>query len=119
MRIERLFNRLDYYRVAPVQSLAELLTLVEYGGVPFDLVLINAALANGALDLRDFLLDHPQVHHVLIYDGQPAEWPPNPAGGPQKIQVSDAALPDLACIQRLMAIVDPRLPFVGTVISVR
>ena len=114
MRIERLFNRLDYYRVAPVQSLAELLTLTEYGGVPFDLVVINAALADGALDLRDFFLDHPQVHHALIYDG-----PPTPACGPQKVQVSDAALPDLACIQRLMATVDPQLPFVGTVISVR
>jgi hypothetical protein len=118
MRIERLFNRLDYYRVAPVQSLAELLTLVEYGGVPFDLLVINAALADGALNLRDFLLDQPQVHHALIY-GQPAEWPPTPAGGLQKIQVSDAAVPDLTCIQRLMAIVDPQLPFVGTVISVR
>lgn len=119
MRIERLFNQLDYYRVAPVQSLAELLSLVEYGGVPFDLVVINAALADGALNLRDFLLDQPQVHHALIYDGQPAEWPPIPAGGQQKIQVSDAAMPDLTCIQRLMAIVDPQLPFVGTVISVR
>jgi hypothetical protein len=119
MRIERLFNRLDYYRVAPVHSLAELLTLVEYGGVPFDLVVINSALADGALDLRDFFLDHPQVHHALIYDGQPAEWPSIPAGGQQKVQVSEAALPDLACIQRLMATVDPQLPFVGTVISVR
>lgn len=45
MRIERLFNRLDYYRVAPVRDLAELLTLVEYGSEPFDLVVINASLA--------------------------------------------------------------------------
>ncbi|MBD9588588.1 chemotaxis protein CheY [Pseudomonas sp. PDM03] len=114
MRIERLFNRLDYYRVAPVQSLAELLTLIEYGGVSFDLVVINAALSDGALDLRDFFLDHPQVHHALIYDGLLI-----PACGQQKVQVSAAALPDLACIQRLMATVDPQLPFVGTVISVR
>jgi len=119
MRIERLFNRLDYYRVAPVQSLAELLTLIEYGCVPFDLLVINATLADGALDLRDFLLYHSQVHHALVYGGQPAEWPPIPAGGQQKVQVSDAALPDLACIRRLMATVDPQLPFVGTVISVR
>ncbi|MFL1524699.1 response regulator [Pseudomonas sp. O230] len=119
MRIERLFNRLDYYRVAPVQNLAELLTLFDYGGVPFDLVVINASLADGTLNLRDFLLDQPQVHHALIYDWQPAEWPPILAGEQQKVQVSDAALPDLPCIQRQMAKVDPQLPFVGTVISVR
>ncbi|MHC8287864.1 response regulator [Pseudomonas sp. XS1P51] len=119
MRIERLFNRLDYYRVAPVQSLAELLTLVEYGGVPFDLVVINASLASGSLDLLDFFLDNPQVHHTLIYDGQRAQLPPIPACVQQKVQVSHAALPDLASVQRLMAIIDPALPFVGTVISVR
>ena len=119
MRIERLFNQLGYYRVAPVHSLAELLTLVDYGCAPFDLVLINASLADGALDLLDFFIDHPQVHHALIYTGEQANLPPVPACARQKVQVSLAALPDLVAIQRLMAIVDPRLPFVGTVISVR
>lgn len=119
MRIERLFNRLDYYRVAPVQDLAELLTLVEYGSEPFDLVVINASLAGEAFDLPDFFLNNPQVHHALIYDGEQVKLPSIPARGPQKVQVSNATLPDLACIQRLMATVDPRLPFVGTVISVR
>lgn len=54
MKVERLFNQLDYYRVAPAQDLEELLTLVEYGCEPFDLVVINAALASGALDLLGF-----------------------------------------------------------------
>lgn len=49
MKIERLFNHLDYYRVAPVQDLAELLTLVDYGCDPFDVVVINAELAAGLL----------------------------------------------------------------------
>lgn len=119
MRIERLFNRLDYYRVAPVQDLAELLTLVEYGSEPFDLVVINASLAGEGFDLPDFFLDNPQVHHVLIYDAEQVKSPSIPACEQQNVQVSLAALPDLACIQRLMAGVDPRLPFVGTVISVR
>jgi len=119
LRIERLFNRLDYYRVAPVQDLAELLTLVDYGSEPFDLVVINASLASEAFDLPGFFLDNPQVHHALIYDGEQMKWPSIPACGQQKVQMSLAALPDLACIQRLMTAVDPRLPFVGTVISVR
>lgn len=117
LRVERLFNQLGYYRVAPVHSLEELLTLIEYADRPFDLVVINAALSGAALDLASFFLDNPQVRHALIFDG--AQLRPIPAGGPQKVRISDAALPDLACIQRLMMTVDPRLPFVGTVISVR
>lgn len=119
MKVERLFNQLDYYRIAPVHSLEELLTLVEYSGEPFDLVVINASLASGALNLFDFFLDNQQVHHALIYDGQQAQLPPVPACVQQRVEVSHAMLPDLASITRLMAIVDPHLPFVGTVISVR
>ena len=119
MRIERLFNQLNYYRIAPVHNLEELLTLVEYGCEPFDLVVINASLAHGALNLLDFLRDNPQVRHAFIYDGQHAQLPPIPARDQQKIQVSLAVLPDLLAIQRCMALVDPRLPSVGTVISVR
>jgi CheY-like chemotaxis protein len=112
MKTERLFNQLGYYRVAPVQSLVEMLTLVEYGCEPFDLVLINASLARGALDLLGFFLDNRQVHHALIYDGRQASLPPVLAAGTkqkdqQKVQVSHAALPDLVSIQRLMALIDP------------
>jgi len=119
MKIERLFNQLDYFRVAPVQSLEELLTLVEYAGEPFDLLVVNAALADGKLDLPGFCLDNRQLDRVLIYDGQQARLPPIPACEQQKVQVSHAFLPDFASIKRLMALVDPHLPFVGTVISVR
>ena len=94
-------------------------TLVEYSGEPFDLVVINASLAGGALNLFDFFLDNQQVHHALIYDGQLAQLPPIPACVQQTVEVSHAMLPDLASIARLMAIIDRRLPFVGTVISVR
>jgi hypothetical protein len=71
------------------------------------------------LNLFDFFLDNQQVHHALIYDGQQAQLPPIPACVQQRVEVSHAILPDLASIARLMAIIDPRLPFVGTVISVR
>ncbi|WP_051414867.1 response regulator [Pseudomonas sp. QTF5] len=108
LRIERWFNQLGYYRVAPVQSLEELLTLVEYGREPFDLLVIDAALAGGDLDLVGYCLDNRQLERVLIYDGQQAWLPPLPAGGQQKIQISHVLLPDLASIQRLMAFVDPQ-----------
>jgi CheY-like chemotaxis protein len=115
LRIERLFNQLGYFRVAPVQSLDELLPLVEYGCEPLDLVLINGAMASEGLDLLNFFADNPQVHRAFIFNGQQAPLPPV-AGN---VQVSQAALPDLACITQLMSVVDRRLPFVGTVISVR
>ncbi|MHC8345098.1 response regulator [Pseudomonas sp. RT6P73] len=107
MIIERLFNQLDYYRVAPVNDVASMLTLIEYGCEPFDLVVVNAALAAGELDLLRYFLDNRQVHHALIFDGQRAQLPPVPASEQQKIQVSHAALPDVLCIQRLMTIIDP------------
>ncbi|MHC8372930.1 response regulator [Pseudomonas sp. MDT1-85] len=88
MKTERLFNQLGYYRVALVPSLAQMLTLVEYGCEPFDLVVINASLAGGALDLSGFFRDNRQVQHALIYEGR-------------------AAPPDLASIQRLMTRIDP------------
>lgn len=117
MRIERLFNQLGYYGVAPAQNIEELLTLIEYGDMAFDLVVVNASLSGEALNLPDFFHDNPQVRQALIYDA--AQVPPGPVSGQHKVRLSDAVLPDLACIQRLMMTVDPRLPFVGTVISVR
>ncbi|WP_322615350.1 chemotaxis protein CheY [Pseudomonas sp. BIC9C] len=115
LRIERLFNQLGYFRVAPVQSLDELLPLVEYGCAPLDLVLVNGAMANGVLDLFNFLADNPQVHRGFIFNEQQVPLPP--VSG--KVQVSQAALPDLASITQLMSAIDRTRPFVGTVISVR
>lgn len=118
MRIERLFNRLDYYRVAPVQDLEELLTLIEYGGVPFDLVVINAAMVDGGLNLADLFLDHPQVHHALIYGADAALVSAVSAREAHRIQVIQAASLELPVIERAMAVIESRRPFVGTVISV-
>lgn len=120
MKIERLFNQLDYFRVAPVHSLEELLNLVDYACEPFDLLVINAGMADGKLDLLDFCLDNGQLAHALIFDGHQAQLPPAIASCEgQKVQVSHALLPDLATIRRLMAIIDRPLPFVATVTSVR
>jgi CheY-like chemotaxis protein len=115
LRIERLFNQLGYFRVAPVQSLEELLPLVEYGCEPLDLVLINGAMASEGLDLLNFFTDNPQVNHAFIFNEQLASLPPIVGN----VQVSQAALPDLVCITRLMSVVNRRLPLVGTIISVR
>jgi len=106
MQIERTLNQLNYYRVGPVHTLEELLTLVEYSCESFDLLLINANLATDSrFDLLDFCLDNRQIDHALIYDSQ--YFPVIPSGRRHKVQVSRAKLPDSAAIQRLMLQVDP------------
>lgn len=103
LRIERSFNQLGYFGVAPVQSLEELLILVEYASEPFDLLLVNAALAGGTLDLLDFCLDNGHLKRALIYNGLQAQLPAIPTEKPRKVQMSHAALPDSAMIEGLMA----------------
>jgi hypothetical protein len=102
LRIERCFNQLGYFRVAPVHCLEELLTLVDFASEPFDLLVVNAALGGGKLDVLDFCLDNRQLERVLIYDGRAAQLPGIAAGEQRKVQISHALLPDLAAIQRLM-----------------
>jgi hypothetical protein len=106
MKIERLFNSLDYYRVAPAQSLTELLTLVDYGCEPFDAVVINAELAAGSLDLLGFFLDNPQVRQALIYNESTAPLQQASGFAQENVQVSHLALPSKQSISQLMALVD-------------
>ncbi|RON97259.1 chemotaxis protein CheY [Pseudomonas fluorescens] len=106
MKIERLFNSLDYYRVAPAQSLTELLTLVDYGCEPFDVVVINAELAAGSLDLLGFFLDNPQVRQALIYNESTAPLQQASGFAQENVQISHLALPSKQSISQLMALVD-------------
>ncbi|MNF16681.1 hypothetical protein D3C80_2198120 [compost metagenome] len=72
-------------------------------------------MASEGLDLLNFFTENPQVHQAFIFNVQQASLPPV-AGN---VQLSQAALPDLTSITQLMSAIDRRLPFVGTVISVR
>ena len=106
MKIERLFNALDYYRVAPVQNIAELLTLVDYGCEPFDVVVIDAGLAAGSLDLLGFFLDNPQVRHALIYNEPSAPLQVVSGFAQDNVLISHVPLPNEQSIRHLMAHVD-------------
>lgn len=106
LKIERLFNDLDYYRVAPVQNLAELLTLVDYGCEPFDVVITNANLAKGSLDLLGFFLDNPQVRHALIYNEPSAPLQMAAGFAQENVQISHVELPNAQTIRHLMVLVD-------------
>lgn len=104
LKIERLFNQLGYYRIAPVNRLDELLSLVEYGCGPFDLVVANAAFADGALDLPEFFSDKRHVRNALLFNS-PSELKKTER---YNLHVSHAVLPDLACLKALMATVDTK-----------
>jgi hypothetical protein len=106
MKIERLFNGLNYYRIAPVQNLTELLTLVDYGCEPFDVVVINAELAAGSLDLVGFFLDNLQVRQALIYNEQTAPLQLSSGFAQENVQISHLSLPSKQLIDQLMALVD-------------
>ena len=106
MKIERLFNAFGYYRVAPVQNLGELLTLVDYGCEPFDVLVINAELAAGSLDLLGFLLDNPQVRHALIYNEPSAPLQAVAGFAQENAQISPAPLPNSQLIGQVMARVE-------------
>ncbi|MCK9816856.1 response regulator [Pseudomonas sp. MAFF 302046] len=106
MRIERTLNQMGYYRIAPVHSLEELLSLVEYGCEPFDLLIVNASLGvPSGLDPLAFCQDHPLVGHALVYDGHALSSPSFNLRS--KVQISPARLPDMPALKRLMARVDP------------
>lgn len=119
MRIERLFNQLGYYRIAPVRGLDELMTLVEYASEPLDLVLVNGAMTRQSMDLPGFFLHNPQVRHAFIYGSEREHLASIPAGLQHKVQISHSPLPDLRAIEQVMKSLDPPLPLVGTVASVR
>ncbi|MFW0756704.1 response regulator [Pseudomonas sp. H11T01] len=109
MKIERMLNQLGYFRIAPAQCVEELLTLVEYGSEPFDLVMISASLTAGVdLDLLAFCGGNQQIHHGFIYDGQHVQLTASKVRQPQRVQVIQARMPDLEMVRRLMDMVDPQ-----------
>lgn len=100
MKIERILNQLGYFRIAPVHSIEELLTLVEYGCEPFDLVMISTSLTVGVdLDLLAFCEDHPHIRYGFIYGGQQMRLAPSQR---QTVQISQAQIPDLELVRYLM-----------------
>ncbi|MCB2254584.1 response regulator [Pseudomonas chlororaphis] len=73
LEVEKLLNEHGYYRIAPVEYFSDLLRLLEYTLVAFDLLVIHGDSVDGArpgFDLVGFCRNSPGVRHVLIYDDQ-------------------------------------------------
>ncbi|MCX2541508.1 chemotaxis protein CheY [Pseudomonas sp. COW5] len=105
MKIERMFNALDYYRIAPVQNFTELLSLIDYGCEPFEVLVTDSQLAGGMPDLHGFLFDLAQVRHALVY-GEAVNSLEVPGYFRPKITTCNAALPSMNVITQLMASVE-------------
>jgi len=104
--LERLFNQQGSFRIVPVSDMQELLTLVGYDSEPFDLVVVNAGLVNGALDLHEFIIDNPQIRHAMVYNAPQVGRSSVPVARRSSLHLSHAPLPDRASLQRLMERVD-------------
>jgi len=108
MRLEFLFNQQGYFRIVPVSDVQELMTLVAYASEPFDLLVVDACMAEGALELPDFFLEHPQVRHGMIYNVRQAIPMSVPGARRDSLHLHPGPLPDLASLADLMARVDPQ-----------
>ncbi len=76
LEVERLLNEHGYYRIAPLESFADLLCLVDRAFMAFDLLIMHGdSIDETALgfDLETFFRNSPGIRHVLIYDGQPVD----------------------------------------------
>jgi hypothetical protein len=67
--IERLLNRFDYYRIAPIRTFGDLVQLTSNPGMQFDWLIVNQALASPyGVDLNAFCRARPHIAHALIYE---------------------------------------------------
>jgi hypothetical protein len=96
--IEKMLNRLGYYRIVSVQTFDEVQILTAIPAEPFDVLIINAGLAAGAEG------PNPQAHHVLVYDHLELS---ALAGTTPAVLVRLPGVPDNVNLEHFMGIIDP------------
>ncbi|MGV8400867.1 response regulator [Pseudomonas aeruginosa] len=106
MTIERELNALGYYRIAPINTLRDLLALIDFGDEAVDALVINAAfVGTGDFDLVSFCQDSADIRHALIYGAN--ETSAIQLVGRRHTWVSASSLPDAATLRALMFHADP------------
>lgn len=96
--IEKMLNRLGYYRIVPVQTFDEVQILTAIPAEPFDVLIINAGLATQADG------PHPQIRHVLVYDHMNLDIT---AGATPAVLVRLPGVPDSVNLEHFMDMIDP------------
>ncbi|WP_347170795.1 chemotaxis protein CheY [Pseudomonas salmasensis] len=96
--IEKMLNRLGYYRIVPVQTFEEVRILTAIPAEPFDVLIINAGLMAQAHEPQH------QVRHVLVYEHLDLG---APCGVTPAVRVRLPGVPDHVNLEHFMDIVDP------------
>ncbi|MGE8393466.1 hypothetical protein HFV04_017585 [Pseudomonas sp. BIGb0427] len=108
LRIEKQLNALGYYRIAPVRTFDELASLTSSPQAPFDLLIVNKALAvPQGVELSEFCRSRPQILHTLFYGDQDQS--------PERVRACPAQVvrafllkpPDTCALGALMSVIDP------------
>lgn len=109
LSIEKMLNQQGYHRIAPVACFNELLAMVESALEPFDLLVINSALATGTtLNMDDFFRHCPAIRHTLVYENPPADEQVLIVAPGSKVIKTLSRPPDSLAIKNLMQMIDPQ-----------
>ncbi|MGE8101501.1 response regulator [Pseudomonas fluorescens] len=107
LSIEKMLNQLGYRRIAPVESLGDVVILMGNAFEPFDLLIISSALAIAVdVDIDGFCRSNPQIRHALIYDGQGAQFLPISLPLAVVVQASLLRMTDSESIRPFMEVTD-------------
>ncbi|WP_426109421.1 chemotaxis protein CheY [Pseudomonas sp. TWR1-1-4] len=96
--IEKMLNRLGYFRIVPVETVEEAQLLTAIPALPFDVLIINAGLTAHACGSQ------PQAHHVLFYDHLDLS---TRADVTPAVLVRLPGVPDNVNLEHFMDIIDP------------
>lgn len=108
LKLEVMLNNIGYFRIAPVGSFDELMTLINPINGFFDLLIINSELVTaGDIDVAQFCQKSQHIHHALIYDAQRPELLPLLVYESSAVHLSFPSPPDEIALQTLMRLVDP------------
>ncbi len=108
IHIEKLLNRLNYYRIAPVQTFEELLTLTACASEPFDLLIMNKQFSVRArVDVEAFCRARTQILNTLVYESKNSQHLAALVYPSQSVYVCLSHIPDIGSMKDLMRIIDP------------
>lgn len=112
VQVERSLNCLGYYRVAPISTFEELLSLTHSSIGPFELLIMSKNLAdNAGADLNVFRRERPNIRHMLVYESQRPKLNPVLNHLNRKIYTSLLNPPDSNELEEFMAVLDPLTPW--------
>lgn len=109
LRIEKMLNQQGYYRIAPLTSFDQLLSLVNCVTDPFDLLVINRAMAVNATFNQRYLFRYcPAIRHVLVYEDLLLGEHESDFKSGSKLIKTLSRPPDGETIKVLMQMIDPK-----------